>query len=200
MSLGYYMADGRLLETVFKAAGGNQRFGYLDASGQDIGQILYAGTSTTNAGYKMTDGTDIGRKLMGNVSIGGWGVGVANYTPHVWTAWLSWTGETTLRHQFTLTGNGSGNYTLKRIYTVQRSGNWHGVAWWRLEGRSGNTFDVSVNVSCGGWTESVNDLHAVIYDNIAGGEFDIHYGYYYQTQNPCDCDCDCGYSSDGDGD
>ena len=204
MSLGYYMADGRLLETVFKAAGGNQRFGYLDASGQDIGQILYAGSSTTNAGYLCSDGVDIGRRLMGNVSVGGWGVNVRNYSPGEWTVWLSHTDGgrgAWLQHSFTLSGNGSGNYTLRQIYTVPRSGTDLGVYEWGLVGRSGNTFTVRVRVACRGWTESVNDLHAVIYDNIAGGQFDIHYGYYYQTEDPPCADCyDCSDSHDGDGD
>jgi hypothetical protein len=198
------MADGRLLETVFKAAGGNQRFGYLDASGQDIGQILYAGSSTTNSGYLCSDGVDLGRRLMGNVSIGGWGNNVRNYSPGEWTIW-TWVENygdrgAWLQHSFTLNGNGSGNYTLRNIYTNLRSGTYHGVYEWSLVGRSGNTFTVKVRVSCHGWAESVNDLHAVIYDNIAGGQFDIHYGYYYQTTEPCDCDCDCSYNHDGDGD
>jgi hypothetical protein len=201
MSLGYYMADGRLLETVFKAAGGNQTFGYLDASGKDIGQILYAGSSATNAGYLCSDGVDIGRRLMGNVTVTAWGVNVKNNTPGEWTCWLSWTGSHDLRHKFVISGNGSGSYRITNIYIVWRSGKQDQyVKSWRVNSINGNTVDVTVNVTCYDWIESVYDIHAVIFDNIAGGSFDVHYGYYYQTRDPCDCDCDCGYSSDGDGD
>ena len=195
MSTNIFLPDGRLFEAVFKPAGGDQTFGIVSATGQDLGREFYPGSSTTNAGFLNADGTDIGRLLMGNVNITAWGVDVKNYTPGVWTAWMRWQSNTTLRHKFTIGGNGSGNYTIKRIYSVLRSGRYHAVYWWKQVSFSGNTFTVDVNVDCGKYTTSVNDLHVVIYDNIAGGEFDIHYGYYYQTVEPCSCDNDCYYCS-----
>jgi hypothetical protein len=196
MSLGYYMADGRLLETVFKAAGGNQRFGYLDASGQDIGQILYAGSSTTNAGYLCSDGVDLGRRLMGNVNVTCWGNGVSSSAYGTWAYSVYWSSGW-IHPTFTIGGNGSGHYRVNGFWIGRVSDGTRVAILNQNWSVSGNQISANfdMNDAYGSRSPSTSWLYVSITDLIAGGSFDLHCGYIYRVYPPCNCDNDCYYCS-----
>jgi hypothetical protein len=96
-SANFFMADGRLFESVFYSWSGDQDFGMYTNDGIDIGRKFLRGTGNHGTQYQRSDGTDVGKLLFDNTSpvqcyitsdqpLGstyGWKVGYTSYSDDV---------------------------------------------------------------------------------------------------------------------
>ena len=67
-SANFFMADGRLFESVFFSWSGDQDFGMYTNDGIDIGRKFLRGTGNHGTQYQRSDGTDVGKLLFDNTS------------------------------------------------------------------------------------------------------------------------------------
>lgn len=67
-SANFFMADGRLFESVFYSWSGDQDFGMYTNDGIDIGRKFLRGTGNHGTQYQRSDGVDVGRLLFDNTS------------------------------------------------------------------------------------------------------------------------------------